>query len=49
MKALIGMRPHEIIEQDPHQTRYAKNLIGHTVGLGGHIAFDNYSQTLYVA
>ncbi|WP_010297528.1 hypothetical protein [Candidatus Odyssella thessalonicensis] len=47
MRALLGMRADEVIEQLPHQRSYVRNLIGPATGLAEPLEFDNHTQQLY--
>ncbi|WP_010302383.1 hypothetical protein [Candidatus Odyssella thessalonicensis] len=46
-QALIGMQPHEQVEQASHQARYVKNVIAEEVGLGRFLSFDRHSSCIY--
>ncbi|WP_032113762.1 hypothetical protein [Candidatus Paracaedibacter symbiosus] len=46
IRNLLKLNRRNPIEQEPHQQLYAKNLIGHEVGLMHHFTFDTHSQVL---
>lgn len=47
LKSIIGMKPHEKIRQEVHQSIYIQNLIWPDVGLLHTPTFDMHAQSLY--